>query len=136
MIQVTTTNATVATNANIPFNTVVFRKGCAVKRSGIDSLSLKPGTYLVQVDASLTSSTATTGPVSIQLVKDGALIGIPNSENVGDATNSHSLNLTALVDSPKSNTCNCSSEPTQISVRNVGNAAIADLNIVVTKVAD
>lgn len=136
MIEVFSDSVTVATNAPIPLQSVSLVKGCAVKQQGTSTLIFnKAGVYEVNVDAVAISSVATTGSVSIQLAKNGVLQGVPSTESVDDVTSSHALSLNTLVQVPSDNCqCNCCSAPTVISVQNIGNAAILDINVVVTKV--
>lgn len=136
MIEVITNDATVATGASVPLENVVLHKGCTVRTSGTSSILFnKCGVYKVDVSAVATSATATTGTVGIQVARNGVLQGIASAENVGDATSAHTLALSTLVQVPSNNSkCNCCAIPTSISIQNVGNAALLDIDVVVTKV--
>ena len=136
MIEVISNDVTVAAGAAVPLETVVLNKGCGVKLQGTSSLMFsKCGVYKIDVSAVATSATATTGTVGVQILRNGVLQGIASVENVGDAVSAHTLSLSHLVQVPNNDSkCNCCSAPTVVNIQNVGNAAILDIDVVVTKV--
>lgn len=136
MIEVISNDVTVASGAAVPLETVTLLKGCGVKVQGTSSLMFsKCGVYKIDVSAVATSETETTGTVGIQITRNGSLQGIASVENVGDTTSAHALSLSHLVQVPSNDSkCNCCTAPTVVTIQNVGNAAILDLDVVVTKV--
>lgn len=135
MLEVFSTDVTVASGGIIPLNSVIIDKGCSAKLIGAGSIEFnKCGVYLVTVNANSISQDAT-GEVSIQLSKNGTLYAIPSSETVVNATATHALALSALVQVPGNNSkCNACTVPTIVSVVNAGNAAVIDIDVVVTPV--
>lgn len=135
MLEVFSSNVTVASGASIPLNNILLLKGCSAALSGANSITFnKCGIYLVTVNANATSADAT-GEVSIQLAKNGVLQAIPSSETVASTTAIHALSFTALVQVPgNSSKCDRCSVPTTITIENVGNAATIDLNVTVTAI--
>lgn len=137
MIEAYSNNIAVETNTPINMQNVSLEKGCSVKLQGTSTFVFKKcGVYLVDVNASLRSTTATTGTVSIQLAKDGALSpDAISTETIGDATGIHALSFSKLITVPKSNTNCCCSAPTTMTINNVGVAAtISNINVVITKI--
>lgn len=136
MLEVLSNDVTVATNAPIPLQNVTLLKGCSVSTQGTSSIMFsKCGVYEVNISATATSATETTGTVGIQVSKNGTLQGVAIVEGVADTTNPHSLTLTHLIQVPSNDCkCNCCTSPTTITIQNVGNSAIIDLDVVVTKV--
>ena len=124
MLEVYSTNVDVETNAAIPFNNIVIKKGCTAEESAPATIQLnKCGVYMVSVDAS--SETAAT----IQLSKDGVLQ--PQAQSTGTAPS-----FVTLVQVPRSNTNCCCSSPTLLQIVNAGTATatFTDVNVCVTKV--
>ena len=133
MLEVLSNLVTVNTNNAIPLNTVEFQKGCAIKKTGTTTLSFRSsGVYLVNVDATAVSL-AETGAVSLQIAKNGNLIGIPSTETVSNTTYEHTLSTNALVYVPDTSCCRCSN-PVDVTIQNIGNDAVFTINVVVTKV--
>lgn len=123
MIQVYSTNITVAANTAIPLNNVAFKKGCTAELNGTSTISLnKCGVYMVSFDAS--SATSTT----VQLFVNG--VAQPQAQATG--TNP---SFVTLVSVGENNTCCPCSAPTVIQFMNTGaEATFTDFNVVVTKV--
>lgn len=136
MIEVISTDVTVPTGSNVPLQNVTILKGCTVEPQGTSTLMLnKSGIYKVEAFGTAISATETTGNVAIQIAKNGVLQGIASSETVANATAEHTLAIADLVQVSDDNCkCNCRTVPTTVSIVNVGNAAILDLTVIVTKV--
>jgi len=70
MIQIYSSNLTVAANTPFNFNNVVLDKGCAENLSGPASIQLNQrGVYLIEVDGYATPAAAT--DVTVQLYVNG-----------------------------------------------------------------
>jgi len=124
MLEAYSLNVTVPTDSAIPFNNVTIRKGCTVELNGVSTIELnKCGVYMVEVDAS--SAAATT----IQLFKEG--VAQAQAQSTGT-----SPSFTTLVQVSENNSKCCCSSPTNIQIRNAGDASatFTDVNVVVTKV--
>ena len=124
MLEAYSLNVTVPADSAIPFNNVTLEKGCTAKLNGVSTIELnKCGVYMVEVDAS--SSAAST----IQLFKDG--VAQPQAQSTGT-----SPSFTTLVQVSENNTRCCCTSPTNLQVKNAGDASatLTNVNVVVTKV--
>lgn len=124
MLEAYSLNVTVPTDSVIPFNNVSLQKGCTATLNGVGTIELnRCGVYMVEVDASAAAST------TIQLFKDG--VAQAQAQSTGT-----SPSFTTLVQVDKNN-CGCAcSSPTNIQIKNTGDASatFTDANIVITKV--
>lgn len=137
MIQVYSSNQTVAANTAYPLNNVTLKKGCTVALSGPSTIQLNQrGVYLVQYDG-FAAPTAETGAVSTQLYVNGVAqpeaISSFEATGIGDA---QTLHFESLVQVSNNNCpCNCTSSPTILQFMN-GDVAIeeAHINVLITKI--
>ena len=122
MLEAYSSNVTVGTNSNIPFNSTSIIKGCTVTKPSPDTINLnKCGVYMVECDCSTATST------TIQLYKNG--VAQPQAQGTGLTPN-----FTTLVQVSEDNTCCPCTAPTTLQVRNTTAGTLIDCNIVVTKV--
>jgi hypothetical protein len=94
---------TILTNATIPFNTINLLDGYSIQSTGGSTISLvKPGVYLVSVDANVAES-GTAGIISMQIQKNGVNINgakaSVDSSATGDAENIHVTTLVKVLPS-------------------------------------
>lgn len=138
MIEVFSNGVSVASGVAIPLENVSILKGKTVINSGTRTIQFnKGGIYKVDVNATGVSTTATTGEITIQLMQNGVLSPAAiSSETVANATASHALSFSTLVQVPNDNcNCCCKSMPTIITIMNQGVATtFSNINVVVTKV--
>lgn len=125
MLESYSLNVEVGADTAIPFNSTSLIKGCTVTHPSPTTFDLnKCGVYMVSVDASTTASS------TIQLFKDG--VAQPQAQSTGGT----SLSFQTLVQVDHNNSCCACSSPTELQIKNVGDAAatLTDVNIVITKV--
>ena len=122
MLEAYSIDIEVTADGAIPFNNVSIEKGCTAKLVAPTTIALnKCGVYMVEVDASTTTST------TIQLQKDGTLQ--PQAQSTGLTPS-----FTTLVQVDKNNSnCACSS-PVILRVINTVAGTLTNANVVVTKV--
>ena len=127
-------NVEVAANAAIPLNVTAINKGDSVVNNGSATLRFnKCGLYKVSVSASGIAGEA--GDIAIQLYKNGmAQAQAVATETAEDATSTHNLSFTTIVQVGANNAnCPCSS-PTLVTVVNSGVAAtFSTVDVVATK---
>ena len=124
MIEVYSSNVTVAADQPVPFENVVIRKGCSAVESVTSTIQLnRAGIYLVSADAS--SATAAT----IQLYKDG--VAQPQAASTGT-----SPSFTTLVQVDRNNSKCCYSSPVLLQLMNSGEAeaTYTDVNLTIVKI--
>lgn len=135
MLQVYSSNLSVAANTAFPFNNVVIDKGCAETLSAPASIQLnKRGVYLVEMDGYATPGAETL--VSVQLYVDGVAQPQAISSFTGITDTVDTLSFKTLVQVSENNcNCNCYTSPTILQVRN-GTTALTDahINVIVTKI--
>ncbi len=135
MLQVYSSNLTVAANAAFPFNNVVVDKGCAETLSAPASIQLNQrGVYLVEVDGFATAGAAT--DVTIQLYSNGVALPQAISTYTGAAGATDTFGFKTFIQVTENNCpCNCASSPTVLQIMN-GDTALteAHINMVVTKI--
>ena len=135
MLQVCSSNLTIAANTPYPFENVVISKGCAEKLSAPATIQLnKRGVYLVEVDGFNTPAAA--GEVSAQLYVNGVAQPQAISSFTGATDTIGALGFKTFVQVNENNcNCNCYASPTVLQVVN-GETAIesAHINVVVTKI--
>lgn len=137
MIETYSNNLAVTSNSPIAMQNVSIEKGCSVKLQGTSTFAFKKcGVYLIAVNATVRSTTATTGLVSIQLAQNGNLAADAiSSETVGDAAGFHALSFSKLITVPKTETNCCCSVPTVVSINNVGvDATFSNINVTITRI--
>jgi hypothetical protein len=124
---------TLLTNATVPFTTTNLLDGCSIQFTGGSTISLvKPGVYLVSVDANVAES-GTAGIISMQIQKNGVNINgakaSVDSSATGDAENIHVTTLVKVLPS-----CCMVNNNANITVLNSGVGAVySNANITVVK---
>lgn len=135
MLQVYSSNLTVAAETALPFNNVTVDKGCAETLSAPASIQLNQrGVYLVEVDGFATPAAATL--VSLQLYVNGVAYPQAISSFTGVAATADTFGFKTFVQVAENNCqCNCVSSPTVLQVMN-GDTDLtnAHINMVVTKI--
>ena len=117
MLELYSLNVEVAPGGDIPLNNSNFTKGCSASHSAPATIELnKKGVYRVAVNANVTP--AATGPVGIQLVKNGTLTAPAQSIATGALGSTATLGFETLVQVPFDNTCCCSTSPTNLQLIN------------------
>ena len=122
MLEVYSTDVTVAADTAIPFQNVSLKKGCTAELSGASSIELnKCGVYMVAVDASSEDA------VTIQLYKDG--VAQPQAQSTGV-----NPTFTSLVQVPDNNTCCPCASGVALQVVTDTATTFTNANCTVTKV--
>ena len=136
MLEIYSKGVTVASNADVPLNTVALIKGTSTVPLGASSIQLtKCGIYKVTVSGSVIGSAA--GVVTLQMEKNGvAEPAAITTITAADATSLNAIGFTTLVQVPSNNNLNCPcATSTTISFRNTGIAATYNtIDVVVTRV--
>lgn len=134
MVEIYSTNITVAQNEAIPFNVSKVAKGCTAVQTAPATVQLnKRGVYMVQVSGSIAPTAA--GTVSFQLAKNGVLELGSFAEAAGTAGDAVDLSFSALVQVTKDNNpCCCADSPTTIQLVNTGEDGVYSIvRMIVTK---
>jgi len=135
MLQVYSSNLTMAANAAFPFNNVVLDKGCGERLSAPATIQLNQrGVYLVEVNGYATGAAA--GDDVIQLYVNG--LPVPQAQDSFTAASAtiDNFGFKTFVQVAENNcNCNCFTSPTILQVLN-GEQALTDayINVVVTKI--
>lgn len=136
MIQLYSDGLTVAANATIPLNSIVYFKGNSATHSASATIELNQrGVYLVKVDAY--GAPTEEGAFGVQI----AVNGVPradaiNQMNVAAAGEFGSAATQCLVTVQQNNCpCNCTAAPTAVSILNPTAVAAdgAHYNVIVSK---
>ena len=119
MLDIYSSNVTVAEQSPIPFNSTNVDKGCGITRPGTVTIQFnKCGVY--KVDFKSTAVAGAVGTITVQLRKNGILQ--PQalaSQTVADTTSSNALSFSTLVQVDRNNCkCNVCSIPVTIDVFN------------------
>ena len=134
MLQVYSSNATVAANTAYSLDNVVLDKGCAENTSGTSTIALqRKGVYLVKCDGFCTPSSA--GPVTTQLYVNGVAQPQAISSFTGTTSTIGEFAFSTTIQVTENNcNCNCTSSPTLLQFIN-GDTPVesAHINVVVTK---
>lgn len=138
MIELYSTNESVATGSAIPLDNVSLQKGITAVSSGASAINLNTrGIYEVTFDASVTASEVpTTDPVlSVQLEKDNvAQPQAQSSVTPADTTTVYHLSFTTLIQVNCNNHPGVSGAPVSITLVNNGApATFKNVNVCVTK---
>ena len=139
MIELYSTNESVATGSAIPLDNVSLQKGITAVSSGASSINLNTrGIYEVTFDTSVTASEVpTTGSVllSVQLEKDNvAQPQAQSSVTPADTTTVYHLSFTTLIQVNCNNNPGVSGAPVSIALVNNGvPATFKNVNVCVTK---
>ena len=136
MLQVYSSNLTVAENTTFPFNNVALDKGCAETLNAPATIQInKAGVYLVEMDGFATPDAAT--EVSIQLMVNGVAQPQAITTFVPAAiTDTRTFGFKTFVRAFENNcNCNCLTSPTTLQFVN-GDTALSDahINVVITKI--
>lgn len=138
MIELYSNNVVALADTAIPLESVSIKKGCSVINSGTRSIQFnKAGIYNIEVNASMLSTTATSGELSIQIMQNGVLApDAVSSETVTNTTGVHALGFSKLIQVPNdNNNCCCKTAPTIVNIINAGvDATIENINVVITKI--
>ena len=138
MVQAISKAVTVASLADIPFNSVMVDKLCDVTKTDVNTFTLnKCGVYLVHVDAVVSATSAAGGVVSFNLIVDDVVQQQAyTAETTADNTGLHAISFDTLVQVDRcNNKCNCCNKPVRVSVRNTGvEALVTSANIILRKV--
>ena len=122
MLEIYSTDLTVAANTAVSFQNVSLQKGCTAELSGANTIKLnKCGVYMVAVDSS--AETATT----IQLYKDG--VAQPQAQATGGTPS-----FVTLVQVNENNSCCPCASGTSLQVMNETATTFSNINVSVTKV--
>ena len=124
MLNLYSSNLTIAADASVPFNSTSLVKGCTATLTSPDTIALnRKGIYEVTFNASVGASS------TFQLYVNG--VAQPQAISTGITPS-----FTTLVQVREDNcNCNCLASPTTLQVFNTGSAtATADIvSIVITK---
>lgn len=135
MLQVYSSNLTMAANAAFPFNNVVLDKGCGERLSAPATIQLNQrGVYLVEVNGYATGAAA--GDDVIQLYVNGLPVPQAQDSFTAAAATIDNFGFKTFVQVAENNcNCNCFTSPTILQVLN-GEQALTDayINVVVTKI--
>lgn len=123
MLEVVSNDIRAVHNEPITLDNVVLNDSRVdVKEKGIVFTEI--GVYKVAVSAVATSE-KDHGIVGIQIASNGVLQGITSIETIKDSQSAHSLATTSLV--------RCCSVPTVVSIINIGNDSILDMDVIVMR---
>ena len=138
MIELYSTNESVATGSAIPLDNVSLQKGITALNSGASSINLNTrGIYEVTFDASVVATEVpTTDPLlSVQLEKDNvAQPQAQSSVTPADTSTVYHLSFTTLIQVNCNNNPGVSGAPVSITLINNGApATFKNVNVCVTK---
>ena len=136
MIEAYSTNAAVAANQPVPFNSTSIAKGCDVVQQNVNTFLFNEcGVYELSFDASGAISGAEAANIVLQLYKNG--VPQPQAQaqaNSTATTDVENLGFKTLVQVPNGNSpCRCVS-PITVQIMN-GAAAVLlnNVNVTITK---
>ena len=135
MLQVYSSNLTMAANTAFPFSNEVLDKGCGEILSAPATVQLnKRGVYLIEVDGFGTGADAATG--TVQLSVNGVAQPQAISSFTTAATEISNFSFKTFVQVSENNChCNCLTSPTVLQVINgAAELTAAHINMVVTKI--
>lgn len=134
MVQAYSNNITVNAKSAVPFNNVVFSKGCTTDLQNATFTFNKAGIYMVAVDASVEPSAA--GEIELCLYQNGQPLPYAAAQATGAVDSTTALAFTTLIRCPQDNNrCNCLTAPTTIQLWDDSDTIdlTGGFNIVVTK---
>ena len=134
MVQVSSSNLTLAANATYPLNNVYIEKGCSAKVVGASTIELNQrGVYMVSCNGFATPAAATL--VSTQMIQNGVARPDAISGFTGVAATQDTFGFMTLVRVADNNTNCCCTAPTTLQFVNGATAVTgANINVVVTKI--
>lgn len=137
----TSTSATIAAAAVVPFNTVNMRTGASISfNAGNTAINIvKPGLYLVSFDASVAVSGATAASLSFQINRANVAINGAEATYTSSATTDiGSISITTLVrvnEVCPASSAGVSSIPISVVNTSAVSADMSNANITVVKLA-